>query len=215
MNYVNNSQTFFYKALREAKQAVPDPALPKIKLKLGSASAPEPAPAPKITLKMGGKASPADTPAPQLNGTNGNATIAARRNPFGSASSAAVPTPSLDHLDRARSMSGSAASPTPSTSAVVKNEDGARASPAIPLSAGHSQSGFRASSQTVSTPNITGMPPPSSTTPGLHNTYSSSGYAQSFNHQSQYKAQNPAFESKWRQAGKGRRSFRNITFCIY
>ena len=184
---------------------MPEPAGPKIKLKM-------PEPAPKITLKFpGGKASPAESPAPQTNGMNGNAAAAngsSRRNPFGGSYSSSTPVPSLDQLERARSMSGSAASPTPSNSAPVKNEDGARNSPAIP--SGYNNYG--GPSQAVSTPGLNGsvMPPPS--TPGLpnQNLYVNGGYAQSFNHHSQYQAPNPTFESKWRQPGKSK----SISFSV-
>jgi len=174
---------------------VPEPAGPKIKLKM-------PEPTPRIHLKLGAKASPAGSPAPQPvipNGSGVPINGAARRNPFGGSQTLATPVPNLDHLERARSMSGSVASPTPSNAAPVKNEEGAKDSPA--LSAGLNQ---RATSQTVSTPGLNeiGMPPPS--TPGLPQSYASGGYAQSFNHQSHYHAPNPAFESKWRQPGKSK-----------
>ncbi|KAJ5037443.1 uncharacterized protein L3040_007618 [Drepanopeziza brunnea f. sp. 'multigermtubi'] len=204
-------KVFFTKVFPEIKKVVPDgapaispkisaippktPALPpRIKLKTKSAQPP-----PKITLRMPGRPSPADSPAPQpiapapvaiqaANGTSG-------RNPFASA----VPAPSLDQLERARSASGSVASPTPSHSASVKNEEASRNSPAVqaPLNT------FRGSNHAVSTPGIpaNGMLPPS--TPGQSTThFNSVGYAQSFNHQAQYTPPNPGFDSKWRQAGK-------------
>jgi len=201
----NKLQTFFNDALREAKQVVPEPVGPKIKLKM-------PEPPPKITLKFGGKNSPADSPAPQTNDSNGNGVSAngtARRNPFGGSYSSTTPAPNLGKLERARSMSGSASSPTPSTSAPVKNEDGARNSPAIPPG----YNNYHSSSQTVSNPGLTGsgMPPPS--TPGLsnHTIYTNGGYAQSFNHHAQYSASNPSFESKWRQPGKSEWSRNGIS----
>jgi hypothetical protein len=170
---------------------VPEPTGTKIKLKL-----PE---VPRITLKIGPKGSPAGSPAPQVNGANGAAVNGAgRRNPFGGSTSVAATSPSLDQLEKARSMSSSVASPTTSNAGPVKSEEVARNSPA--LTAGQ---GFGAPSQAFSTPglNESGMPPPSA--PGNSNNYTPSGYAQSFNHQSQYHAPNPAFESKWRQPGKG------------
>jgi len=198
----NAPQSAFRKLFQEAKVAAPEPAGPKIKLKMPEAG-------PKITLKFGGgKASPADSPAPQpapqTNGSNGAAPNGlGRRNPFGGSQSSATPVPSLDQLERARSMSGSVPSPTPSNSAPVKNEDGARNSPAIP--AGYNS--YRGGSQVVSTPGLagSGMPPPS--TPGLQNLFSQGGYAQSFNHQPQYQPPNPSFDSKWRQPGKSKTSF--------
>ena len=161
--------------------------------------------APKITLKFGGKHSPADSPAPQAapqtNGANGTAAAVngiAHRNPFSGSLSSMARTPSLDQLERARSASGSAPSPTPSNSALVKNEEGARNSPAISTA----YNNYRGPSQSVSTPGLSGsgMPPPS--TPGLTNLYTQSGYAQSFNHHPQYQNPNPSFDSKWRQPGK-------------
>ena len=185
---------------------MPEPAGPKIKLKLSE-------PAPKITLKFGGgKASPADSPAPQTNGSNGSEVPVngtGRRNPFGGSSS--TPVPALDQLERARSLSGSVASPTPSNAAMVKSEEGARNSPAI--GPGY---GYRGSSQVVSTPGLNGngMPPPS--TPGLpqQSQYSQGGYAQSFNHQAQHQAPNPSYESKWRHPGKGKRRLQSKK-CFY
>ncbi|KAH8679818.1 Bromodomain-containing protein-like protein [Tricladium varicosporioides] len=187
-------KTQFNKLLQAAKKAVQEPPVPKIKLKM-------PEPAPKITLKLGSRPSPVESPAPQTNGSNGTA-VNGRRNPFGSSQTAAA-LPSLDQLERARSASGSIASPTTSNAGAVKNEDGARNSPAVVPQA---QNNYRAPSQTVSTPGpaTSGMLPP--TTPGLpnNNMYSAGGYAQSFPHphQPQFHVQNPAFESKWRQPGK-------------
>ncbi|CAG8972979.1 hypothetical protein HYALB_00008339 [Hymenoscyphus albidus] len=160
-------QTHFNELFKEAKQSVQEPPpAPKIKLKV-------PEPAPKITLKFGSRGSPAaeTTPAPQTNGANGTPANGTRRNPFG-ASGAAAPAPSLDQLERARSTSGSAQSPTPSNSGVVKNEEVARNSPAVSAAVANP----RASSQTaVSTPGLPVMPPPS--TPGVpaNNMYSAGG----------------------------------------
>ncbi|PMD38186.1 Bromodomain-containing protein-like protein [Hyaloscypha variabilis F] len=191
-------QSSFKKLFQEAKAVVAEPAGPKIKLKM-------PEPGPKITLKFGGsRASPADSPAPQpapqTNGSNGVAANGlSRRNPFGGSHAVPTPLPSLDQLDRARSMSGSVPSPTTSNSGLVKNEDVARNSPAL----APNYNSYRGGSQGVSTPGLSGngMPPPS--TPGLQNIYSQGGgYAQSFNHQPPYQPPNPSFDSKWRQPGK-------------
>jgi hypothetical protein len=158
-----------------------------------------PEPAPKIALKVG-RPSPADSPAPQTNGSNGTpANGASRRNPFGGSS--ATPMPHLEQLDRARSMSGSAPSPTPSGSAAIKHEEIARNSPALQAA----NYNYRAPSQAVSTPGLPGavMPPPS--TPGVppQNMYSASGYAQSFPHPAMY-AQNPAVDNRWRPEGQSK-----------
>jgi hypothetical protein len=183
---------------------VPEPAGTKIKLKLNDG------PKEKIMLKFGSKASPAASPAPPapqlLPQTNGSTSAAvatngsSRRNPFGGSQSSATPAPSLDQLERARSASGSAPSPTPSNSAWVKKEDAPRNSPAV--AAGYN---YRATSQAVSTPGLSGsgMLPPS--TPGLPNAYSSGGYAQSFNHQAQQNSLNSSFEAMWRAPGKGKK----------
>ncbi|KAF4634844.1 hypothetical protein G7Y89_g3266 [Cudoniella acicularis] len=186
----------FNKLLKEAKQAVQEPT-PKIHLKVNNNSEQK-----KITLKFGNRGSPAESPAPQVNGSSGTPANGTRRNPFGGSNTSIAPVPSLDQLERARSASGSAPSPTTSNSAVVKNEE-ARNSPAVPAPI---QSNYRGTSQTVSTPGLptSGMLPPS--TPGIsnHNMYTAGGYAQSFPHphQPQFHVQNPAFESKWRQPGK-------------
>ena len=193
--------------MESAKKAVPGPAgAKKIMLKIGGNKAPQPQPPqnPRITLKLPGqKGSPVPSPAVPLNVANGNGTAAngtSRRNPFGGSATTTPGVPTLDQLDRTRSMSGSVASPTIASAATVKHEDGPRHSPALV-----SNPNYRAPSQTVSTPgpNTVGMPPPS--TPGLGQGNSQSGgFAQSFNHQPQYPVLNPAFESKWRQPGKGK-----------
>lgn len=180
---------FFQKKLQEAKKNVSEPAGTKIKLRV-----PE---VPRITLKIGPKGSPAGSPAPQVNGAAANG--AGRKNPFGGSTSVAAPIPSLDQLEKARSMSGSVASPTTSNTAPVKSEEIARNSPA--LSAGQ---GSATTNQAVSTTGLngSGMLPPLA--PGNSQNYTPGGFAQSFNHQSQYHAPNPAFESKWRQPGKSK-----------
>lgn len=182
---------------------MPEPAGTKIKLKLNDA------PKEKIMLKFGSRASPVPSPAPPtpavLPQTNGSTAAVAetngssRRNPFGSSQPSATPAPSLDQLERARSASGSAPSPTPSNSALVKKEDTTRNSPAVA-----SGVTYRGNSQAVSTPGLpnSGMLPPS--TPGLARADSSGGYTQSFNHQSQ-SAVNSNFEAMWRAQGKGRK----------
>jgi hypothetical protein len=162
-----------------------------------------PEPAPKITLKFGAKASPADSPAPQSNGSNENDAPVngnTRKHPF--SASSAVPIPLLDQLERAKSMSDSAASPTPSNAAI--NEEASRNSPALNVGPGYS---YRGSCQTVSTPGLNEnvMLPPS--TPALpHPNQSSHGeFGQISNHAAQYHPPTPTYESKWRQPGKGKR----------
>ncbi|KAH7391420.1 Bromodomain-containing protein-like protein [Cadophora sp. MPI-SDFR-AT-0126] len=190
-------KTFFTKLIAEAKKVAPDgaapptdaPAAPRISLKIKQP------PQPKFTLKFPGRPTPVDSPTPpaavRANGSAGLAT-ANGRNPFASA----TPAPSLVPLERARSASGSVPSPTPSSVALVKNEEAGRNSPAVQAPFNN----LRGSSQAVSSPGgaVNGMLPP--TTPG--NTYNAGGYAQSFNHQAQYNPPNPSFDSKWRQPGK-------------
>ncbi|KAB8305050.1 hypothetical protein EYC80_004353 [Monilinia laxa] len=122
-------ETFFKKELEKARKAVPEPVTPKIKLNVKASE-----PTPKITLRVGvgsgGRA--ADSPAPLTSGSNGTATSGTssngepRRNPFGGSHSTATPAPNLGQLERARSMSNSAASPSPSAAVPVKSEDALR-----------------------------------------------------------------------------------------
>ncbi|KAL2063501.1 hypothetical protein VTL71DRAFT_5306 [Oculimacula yallundae] len=194
-------KTFFTKLLAEAKKTAPDGA-PRIKLQIKQPQAAVPAVSAhqqKFTLKFPGRPTAAATPTPlaaiRANGTAGLAvTNGSGRNPFASS----TPAPSLEQLERARSASGSASSPTPSNAALVKNEEAGRNSPAV-LTPFNS---LRPSSQAASSPGLpaNGMLPP--TTPGASNVYSAGGYAQSFNHQAQYNPPNPSFDSKWRQPGK-------------
>jgi hypothetical protein len=169
-------------------------------------------PTPKITLRMGGRHSPADSPAPSV-GPNGRANspqnpTGLRRNPFGGSQKSSNVVPSLDQLDRARSFSGSVASPTPSTSAVVKNEEGSKNSPSLPpATASLNQSGSNGLSRSVSGLHLNGtsMLPPTSTTPGLPVTpnFASTIPGSSYNPLPAYHTPNSSFESKWRQPGKG------------
>ncbi|PQE22754.1 bromodomain containing protein [Rutstroemia sp. NJR-2017a BVV2] len=190
-------ESFFKKTLEKAKQAVPEPVAPKIKINVKG-----PEPSPKITLRVGGgRGTPADSPAPQTNGAGANSAASingeGRRNPFSSTQSSATPAPSLDQLERARSMSNSAASPTPSNSAPVKNED-------AQLTAAPTQGNNRATSQAVSTPTPapSNMPPPNTPGASNYNTYNQNGYAQSFSHLAQQNVSSSSFESKWRAPGK-------------
>ncbi|KAJ8058155.1 hypothetical protein OCU04_013010 [Sclerotinia nivalis] len=194
-NLAKDLETFFKKTLEEAKKAMPEPVIPKIKINV---KAPEPTP--KITLRVG-VPRVADSPAPLTNGSNGTVTSATssnsetRRNPFGGSHSTATPAPNLGQLERARSMSNSAASPILSNSVPVKSEEALRKSPAAPI-----QSTPRPISQTVSTPTPapSNMLPPHTPNASNHNSYNQGGYAQSFNHQ----PANLGLESKFRAPGK-------------
>ncbi|KAG9247018.1 Bromodomain-containing protein-like protein [Calycina marina] len=193
-------ESAFGKDLDMARKYVPGPPAPKkITLKINANKNNQPTPPPpRITLKMSRQASPPAL-AGLSNGINDNAAAATdvgRRNPFGGFVATAAAVPSLDPLDRARSMSGSVASPTVSAISAVKNEDMPRTSPALAPTTIH-----RASSQAASTPGLTGMHPPS--TPGFAATYpQTGGYTQSFSHPAQYPVHNSAFDTKWRQPGK-------------
>ncbi|KAK7750088.1 hypothetical protein SLS62_007956 [Diatrype stigma] len=121
----------FKKLIEEAKQHVPDPPQPKIKLKVPQSSE-TPAHPKKITIHVGGKTSATGSPAPATAQSgeaekprNGTPVL---RNPFGGTPSGSL---NLGQLDKARSLSASAPSPSPSAVGVVKPEEVARASPAI------------------------------------------------------------------------------------
>lgn len=194
--FVNVCQTFFKKTLEEAKKVVPEPVVPKIKINVKASE-----PTPKITLRVGAGSRAADSPAPLTGGSSGTATSGTpsngetRRNPFGGSHSNTTPAPNLGQLERARSMSNSAPSPTPSKAVPVKSEEALRKSPAAPI-----QSAPQAISQIASTPTPapSNMLPPNTPNASNHNSYNQGGYAQSFNHQ-------PAMglESKFRAPGKG------------
>jgi len=113
---------------------VQEPTQPKIKIRMGQESAV--AGPKKITIHVANnnaRGSSAESPAPQTAGSassdgapNGGGSRATRTQ-FGGVS-AAVPI-GLAQLDKARSMSGSAASPSPSIG--MKREDAPRSSPAV------------------------------------------------------------------------------------
>lgn len=116
----NPHQKYFADEIKKA-QVVPEPAQPKIKLKIGQQS--EQPSAKKITIHVGNsRGGSADSPAPQtsvdspapgqdVNGHAGHTQLA------------------LAPIDKARSVSASAASPSPSIQQGFKGED-ARMSPA-------------------------------------------------------------------------------------
>lgn len=189
---INSVQVFFNKKLAEAKKVVPEPVQTKIKLKMPDLA--QAVPQQKITLKIAAKASPAGTPTP-TNGHSSATNGTGRRNPFGGATAAAIPSPNLEQLERARSMSGSIASPVISPALAVKPEDTSRNSPAV--IGGQSRAG---SQPTVTPAAGNGMPPPLN--PGIPVTHLQGGHPQSFSHQPQYQAPPPAADPKWRQPGK-------------
>jgi hypothetical protein len=169
-------------------------------------------PTPKITLRMGGRPSPADSPAPPaaVNGRSNSPQngVGLRRNPFGSSQKTSTATvPSLEQLERARSFSGSVASPSPSTSALIKNEEGSKHSPSLPPAAMNlNQSNTNGLNRSVAGPHLNGntMLPPTSTTPVSATTnFASAMPGPTYNPIPAYHNPNPSFESKWRQPGKG------------
>ncbi|KAI0545563.1 Bromodomain-containing protein [Xylaria curta] len=118
-------EEMFQELLKEAKENVPEPPQPKIKLKLPQLTE-TPGHPKKITIHVGGKNSVTGSPAPPTaqsgeseatrNGTPVN------RNPFGGASSAGTSV-NLSQLEKARSMSASVGPPSPSVMGVTKTED--------------------------------------------------------------------------------------------
>ncbi|KAI0190941.1 Bromodomain-containing protein [Xylaria flabelliformis] len=124
-------EEMFQELLKEAKENVPEPPQPKIKLKLPQV-AETPGHPKKITIHVGGKNSVTGSPAPATaqsgesevtrNGTPVN------RNPFGGASSAGTSV-SLSQLEKARSMSASVGPPSPSVMGVTKTEDTLQTAP--------------------------------------------------------------------------------------
>jgi hypothetical protein len=130
----------FREQFKEAKAAVPDPPPPKIKIKVAPGQDTPASSGPKrITIHVANnRGSSAGSPAPQTGGSvssDGGLNAAAARNPFsGQHSASAV---QLSQLDRARSMSGPALSPSPAMP--YKREDGVRPSPMVarPNGVGH------------------------------------------------------------------------------
>lgn len=202
-------QAFFYKLFAEAKEAVPEPPQPKLKLKMSSA----PEAVPKITLRMGGKGSPSESPVPPVlvNGTTATIEniqngVGPRRNPFSGSQISSTPLPSIGQLEQAQ-LSGSAASPSPSVPSLVKNEDGSKPSPPVTLTpANLSQNNHSTSTNGAPNLHINGnsMLPPtdiSGHSPSITNIVTQpQSYAPHFSHQ----VPNPSFESKWRSEGKGK-----------
>ena len=107
----------FHELLKEAKENVPEPPQPKIKLKLPpTAETPGHHPK-KITIHVGGKNSATGSPAPAT-GQSGDSEatrneMPANRNLFGGTSSAGTSV-NMNQLDKARSMSASVGPPSPS-----------------------------------------------------------------------------------------------------
>ncbi|KAI9880143.1 MAG: hypothetical protein M1830_005172 [Pleopsidium flavum] len=221
-------ETFFRRRLAEARKVVSEPPQQKVKLKMSAAKSPEPM-QPKITLRVGGqKSSPALTPNTSAGltvdnealqrqkdlvkaGANGQGTSTAEvassragsRNPFGAiqSGSASTPVPSLGHPSLDINRSSSAASPSPSAIG-VKSEVQLGQSPA--LGAVQARRSSNGSNEAPQTPHLaaSAMPPPPSVTP---HPPSGSPHPQGQSHTSYtaHHATTNAFDSRWRQPGKG------------
>ena len=125
----------FHELLKEAKENVPEPPQPKIKLKLPpTAETPGHHPK-KITIHVGGKNSATGSPAPAT-GQSGDSEatrneMPANRNLFGGTSSAGTSV-NMNQLDKARSMSASVGPPSPSVVGATKTEDSMQATTPVP-----------------------------------------------------------------------------------
>ena len=199
-----------------------EPAQPKVKLRM-SARSPEPS-QPKIKLHFGGskpQASSAnattgvavddealkrqqDLVKAGANGqgaaTDGRSARPGPSNPFGGSHSASgsTPIPTLGQMSR----SASAASP-PATVNGVKSEIQAGQSPA--LGAVELRRGSSGSNEVMLSPHpaTLSMPPPSSVTPRLPSGSPHPQMNAVTSHVSQPHVPNNAFDSRWRQPGKG------------
>ncbi|KAI0200883.1 Bromodomain-containing protein [Astrocystis sublimbata] len=114
----------FQELLKEAKENVPEPTQPKIKLKMPPAAEPS-RPPKKITIHVGGKSSLTGSPAPATaqsgdSDTTRNGTPITRI-PFNSANSAGTPV-NISQLEKARSVSASVGPPSPSMAGATKGE---------------------------------------------------------------------------------------------
>ncbi|KAF4467799.1 polybromo-1 [Fusarium albosuccineum] len=149
-------EEFFGDQFKQAQAAVPEPSQPKIKLKVGQSSDTPTPSGKKITIHVGGQRDSGDSPAPvQQTGTatngqnvNGTSTPALSINP---------------QLEKARSVSASVPSPSPSIQGALKAED-----ISVPSSAGVPQPPSVASAQ--GTPGANAAPIPAvQPPPVIHN----------------------------------------------
>lgn len=102
-----------------------EPAQPKIKLKVGQVEVPSSSK--KITIHVG-RGGSADSPAPHTTQSADSPASSANVNGIGRPG---LPgQPNLGHLEKARSVSASVASPSPSLNVGLKTEDSAHMSPA-------------------------------------------------------------------------------------
>lgn len=129
MHQLTIGQQAFYTQFKQARAVVPEPAQPpKIKLKVGQTAEP-PSSSKKITIHVGNRGGSVDSPAPQTGGSTGSPASGLHMN--GTARTSGPP-PSLNPLDKARSVSAAAASPSPMLPVAMKAEDSVRMSPAYP-----------------------------------------------------------------------------------
>lgn len=186
-------EIFFHKRLAVAKKVVPEPAQPKLKLKVSAQDS-----APKIMLRMGVKGSPAESPAPTPTSVTTNSS-----NPVQNNASAGLsqPTAVPRNVDRTRSTSGSVDAQSTAPSAVVetvKNEE--KPSPSLVHTAS-TQSPLSLNS--TFTPSIS-MPPPMATTTSTNGSMINGAMAASPHHvPSPYQAlPSLIHDSKWRASGR-------------
>ncbi|KPM37155.1 hypothetical protein AK830_g9405 [Neonectria ditissima] len=118
---------FFSKELKKAQAVVPEPTQAKIRLKVGQGAESTPS-TKKITIHVGGRGDSADSPAPQTIQSSDGST---NGQPVNGIHSAISVQPSLPQLDKARSVSASVPSPSPSTIVTLKAEDGSAVSPVV------------------------------------------------------------------------------------
>ncbi|KAH9893026.1 Bromodomain-containing protein [Xylariomycetidae sp. FL2044] len=125
-------EQYFYELVKEAKQHVPEPPQPKIKLKVPQNSETPSIPKKKFIVVGGKTASAAGSPA-AVAGQSGEGEILRNgtpmgRNPFAASTATSI---NLSQLEKARSLSVSAGPPSPSPAGPPKVEEPVRQPPAI------------------------------------------------------------------------------------
>ncbi|KAI0410174.1 Bromodomain-containing protein [Xylaria palmicola] len=131
----------FQEFLKEAKEAVPEPTQPKIKLRLQQPTE-SPGHPKKITIHVAGKNSATGSPAPAT-GQSGESEATrnetpVNRIPFGGASSTGTSV-NIGQLEKARSLSASIGPPSPSVAGVTKTEGGVQMTPVTRPQATHTK----------------------------------------------------------------------------
>jgi hypothetical protein len=128
----------FHQLLKEAKENVPEPPQPKIKLKLPNAAETSGHPK-KITIHVGGKNSVAGSPAPatasgESDITRNETPVPVQRNPLANSTGTSA---TMSQLQKARSLSASVGPPSPrvmgmaakAIPAIAKPEDAVQTTP--------------------------------------------------------------------------------------